>query len=380
VVDAGNLNWGHHPQRFCSRIGVYGDRVLVANNLVPKSRKVFKLGNQLYDYGKTIGIDINKSMLGLVRDEGRCPGYFAEGVVCRDNWVYNHGNKGYEVAGSWVTIRDCCNQRDYLREGSSRAYGISGWTLTLEGRQRAGGASDNMSRAFDLGGGPLWIDGCTLNNTGSEPGNDGEGILCQRHGGTEIYSWAITHNTHDLGQGEPGYFGGYDVHCYGLMISWNKTPGWVGNAKAGKQFDCTFVPNQCKQINVAPFSEYRGKVGGKHTGTPGVSDVLTEVPAQPPSAPRDVRAVLYKEDAVSITWRDTSTTELGFRVQRQIEDGAWHTIAYRPRQSQGHQHNPCMWIDFLAPRGKRLSYRVIACDSDDSDRAAGPPSNVLVIP
>ena len=46
-----------------------------------------------------------------------------------------------------------------------------------------------MSRAFDLGGGPIWIDGCTMNNTVSHPGNDGEGILCQRHGGTDVYSW-----------------------------------------------------------------------------------------------------------------------------------------------------------------------------------------------
>jgi hypothetical protein len=54
---------------------------------------------------------------------------------------------------------------------------------------------------------------------------------------TEVYSWAITHNTHDQGSGEPGCFGGRDVHCYGLMISWNKTPGWVGNALAGNLSD-----------------------------------------------------------------------------------------------------------------------------------------------
>jgi hypothetical protein len=330
---------------------------------------------QIYDYGKPIGIDVNKNLLGICRDEGRCRGYFETGVTVRDNWVYNHANKGYEVAGSWVTIRNNHNERDYLRSGSSKAYGIGGWTLTLDGRIVAKGASDNMSRGYDLGGGPLWIDGCTLNNTGSDPGNDGEGILCQRHGGTEVYSWAITHNRHDQGDGEPGYFGGYDVHCYGLMIAWNKTPGWVGNAKAGRQYDCTFVPNHCEKINVAQWSEYRGKVKGKHTGTPGVIDVQTEVPKKRPSAPKDVRAMVHEADAVRITWKDTSDVELGFRVDRQIGGGKWHTIAYRPRQSHGHERNPAQWIDFLAPPGKKLRYRVIACDSQDSDRAASRPTD-----
>jgi len=260
AVDAGFLDVGHHPLQFCARIGVFGDRVLVANNVLPKSNHVFKYQlngmTQIYDYGKPIGIDVNKNLLGICRDEGRCPGYFEPGVVVRDNWVYNHANKAYEVAGSWVTIRQNHNQRDYLRSGSPTAYGLDGWALTLDGRNVAKGASDNMSRGYDLGGGPLWIDGCTLNNTGSDPGNDGEGILCQRHGGTEVYSWAITHNRHDQGDGEPGYFGGWDVRCYGLMISWNKTPGWVGNALAGRQYDCTFVPNQCQKINPARWIDF----------------------------------------------------------------------------------------------------------------------------
>ena len=361
AVDAGILSdVGHHPLQFCARIGVFGDRIFVANNVLPKSKRVFKYQlngmTQIYDYGKPIGIDVNKNLLGLCRDEGRCRGYFEPGVVVRDNWVYNHANKGYEVAGSWVTIQNNHNQRDYLQSGSAKAYGIGGWTLTLDGRIVAKGASDNMSRGYDLGGGPLWIDGCTLNNTGSDPGNDGEGILCQRHGGTEIYSWAITHNRHDQHSGEPGYFGGYDVHCYGLMISWNQTPGWVGNAKAGNQYDCTFVPNECQEIKLAEWGEYKGKVNGKHTGTTGVVDVLTEAPSKRPSPPADVKATLYETDAVRITWKDTSDAELGFRVDRQIDGGKWHTIAYRPRQSKRCKENPTEWIDFLAPPGKDLCY------------------------
>lgn len=383
AVDAGFLRVGHHPVRFCARIGVFGDRVMVANNVLPRSRRCFKYTlngmTQLYDYGKPIGIDVNKNLLGICRDEGRCRGYFEPGVVVRDNRVYNHANKGYEVAGAWVTIRDNHNQRDYLQSGSPAAYGIDGWTLTLDGSRAAGGASDNMSRAYDLGGGPLWIDSCTLTNTGSDPGNDGEGILCQRHGGTEVYSWAITRNVHDKGAGEPGYFGGYDVHCYGLMISWNRTPGWVGNAKAGRQYDCTFVPNECKKINVARFAEYRGKVKGTHTGTPPVADVLTALPDKAPTAPAKVVAGPFEGDAVKITWRDTSDAELGFRVDRRIDEGTWHAVAYRPRQSTGHERNPAAWIDFTAPPGRKLSYRVVACDAKDTDAAASPATPPVTI-
>ncbi len=383
AVDAGILNIGHHPLQFCARIAAYGSRVLVANNVLPKSRRVFRYAlngmTQIYDYGKPIGIDVNKNLLGLCRDEGRCRGYFEPGVVVQDNWVYNHANKGYEVAGRWVTLRRNHNERDYLRNGSPKAYGLDGWVLTLDGKNAAKGASDNMSRAYDLGGGPLWIDGCTLNNTGSDPGNDGEGILCQRHGGTEIHSWAITHNAHDQGEGEPGYFGGYHVHCYGLMICWNRTPGWVGNALAGEQYDCTFVPNRCQSVKLASFGEYQGKVQGKHTGTPPVADVLTEVPARAPAPPADVTAEIHEGDAVKIAWRDTSDAELGFRVDRRIENGAWHAVAYRPRRSKGHENNPAAWVDFTAPPRRKLTYRVVACDAEDTDKAAGPPTAPVTI-
>ncbi len=383
AVDAGILDIGHHPLQFCARIGVYGSRIFVANNHLPKSGRVFRYRlngmTQIYDYGKPIGIDVNKNLLGLCRDEGRCRGYFEPGVAVWDNRVYNHANKGYEVAGRWVTLRRNLNERDYLRSGSPKAYGIDGWTLTLDGRTPAKGASDNMSRGYDLGGGPLWIDGCTLNNTGSDPGNDGEGILCQRHGGTDIHSWAITRNAHDQGEGEPGYFGGYDVHCYGLMICWNRTPGWVGNAKAGEQYDCTFTPNQSSGIKVAEFGEYKGKVGGRHTGTPPVADVLTEPPERIPTPPADAKAEIFEGDAVKISWSDTSDAELGFRVERRIEDGPWHTVAYRPRRSRGHPNNPQEWVDFCAPPRRTLTYRVVACDAADSDKAACPPTAPIVI-
>ena len=126
-LDPGYGPDGFHTQRSCARIIAYGSRVLVANNLLPRSRKNFTYRQQtrprsargdslvMFDYGKTCGIDINKELLARVRQDGTCTGYFQEGVVVRDNWVFNHGNKGYNVSGTWVTITGNHNERAVLR-------------------------------------------------------------------------------------------------------------------------------------------------------------------------------------------------------------------------------------------------------------------------
>ena len=62
--------------------------------------------------------------------------------------------------------------------------------LTLDGWEAAGKDSDNRSRAFDLAGRNLWIDGNRFNNTGSSPGKDGEGIVCRAREGTPVYTTA----------------------------------------------------------------------------------------------------------------------------------------------------------------------------------------------
>jgi hypothetical protein len=220
-LDPGYGGGGFHTQRYCARVVVYGSRVLVANNLLPRSRKNFKYAQKvsptaqgrviLFDYGKTLGIDVNKELLAWAHDEGRCPGYFEEGVVVRDNFVYNHGHKGYNVAGTWVTIVGNTNQRDFLRQGDNvHGLGLSPWTLTVDGWEVAGPGTDNLSRAFDLAGRNLWVDGNRFDNTGSAPGSDGEGIVCRPADGTPIYSWALTHNTHTRGIGSPGLLGTVD--------------------------------------------------------------------------------------------------------------------------------------------------------------------------
>ena len=90
-----------------------------------------------------------------------------------------------------------------------------------------------------------------------------------------------------------------------------------------------------------------------------------------PTAPKHVTAQIYEGDAVKITWHDASDNEIGFRVQRTTDgSGIWTTIAYRPPQIDRAAANTPAWIDFLAPPGIPLAYRVVAISKEDNDKSA----------
>jgi hypothetical protein len=359
---------GFSTSRYVARIAVYGTRVLIANNYLPRSSKNFpytqttsakEKSKVLFDYGKTIGVDVNKELLTGARVDGSCPGYFEEGVVVRDNYVFNHGHTGYNISGSWVTITGNRNERAFLRS--------NGDVVTLDGWEAAGKDSDNRSRAFDLAGRNLWIDGNHFNNTGSSPGKDGEGIVARQRDGTPILSWAITHNIHTRGDGSAGGMGGLDADCQGLLIAWNQTPGWVGDLtdrKDVKLTDCAFVGNKCERI--VPDAK---KLGLPAPLTAGGTLV----------APTKVTAAVYQNDAVQIDWEGASEGAIGFRVERRIAGGKWQVIAYRPSRPQADPENPPTWIDFTAPPGKELTYRVVAIDADDTDKGASEPSEAVTL-
>jgi hypothetical protein len=379
---------GYYMQKFGPRIGVYGSRVFVANNRLPMSRgrnfkyeqttrRTWPQGGSgmgfdpprksvvFFDYNKTCGIDVNKDLLGFTKQSAVGEpgfGYFLLGVVVVDNYVYNNGHKGFNLSGNWVTIARNHNERQMLREGYDPER-IGGWELTLDGHLETspggnGAISDNLSRAFDLGGKNLWVHENTYNNLGSAPGNDGEGILCQAHGGTQVYSWAVTYNRHDKGDGSSSYIGGWDVNMAGALFGWNKTAGWIGSINVGKRNseDTAFVGNQAAG-GVKPMS-------GAQVGDPGGK-------LKPPS---HVRATICQNHRVHITWDDASNNEIGFRVDRRIAAGRWTPIAYRPPRIKGHAENPQMWIDFLAPAGKPLQYRVVALNGKDNDDGASQPT------
>src|SRR5205814_9805150 len=117
-----------------------------------------------FDYGKTIGIDVNKALLVHAAADGTCPGYFEEGVVVRDNFVFNHGHTGFSVAGKWVRIVNNNNDRLFL-QANDNVYGVGpSGPLTLDGWRVADPASDNKSRAFDLAGRTVWVHGHRFRN------------------------------------------------------------------------------------------------------------------------------------------------------------------------------------------------------------------------
>jgi hypothetical protein len=370
---------GYYLYKFGPRIGAYGSRVFVANNLLPESRgHNFKYGQTtrrtwpkggsgmgfdpprrsvvFYDYNKSAGVDINKTLLGLTKNSptGKAgTGYFSEGVVVVDNHVYNNGHKGFNVSGDGVTIARNRNAREMLVEGWDPER-IGGWELTLDGHLESspggnGAISDNLARAFDLAGKNLWVHRNTYDNLGSDPGNDGEGILCQAHGGSQIFAWAVTYNRHEKGRGETGYIGGWDVNVAGALFGWNEIPGWIGSINVGKResSDAAFVGNRAG------------------AGLKPMKGALAEDPGGTLAPPVAVKAAPRGDDAVTVAWEDASDNEVGFRVDRRIGGGAWTAIAYRPPRIQGHEQNPQMWIDYLAPRGKPLAYRVVALNAKD---------------
>jgi len=385
---------GYYMHKFGARIGVYGKHVFVANNRLPISRgrnfkyrqttrRTFPAGKGssmgfdpprestvFFDYNKTVAVQINKTMLGLTKNSptGRAgAGFFAESVAVIDNYVFNNGHKGFDVSGTWVTIARNHNERCMLREGKD-PEGIGDWELTLDGHLESspggnGAISDNLSRAFDLAGRNVWVHRNSFNNLGSDPGNDGEGILCQAHGGSQILSWAITYNQHDKGSGETGYIGAWDVNTAGALFGWNKLPGWVGSINVGKRTstDASFVGNRA------------GK-GLKPMKGAQVGDVAGNL-----APPKGVRAETSEGVAVRVAWTDASDNEAGFRVDRKVAGGKWTPIAYRPPRIQGDANNPQVWMDYLAPPGKSLVYRVVAIDSKDSDRGASEPSSPVVL-
>jgi hypothetical protein len=374
--DPGYGSDGFRTSPQLARIIAYGSNVLVANNLLPRSRKNFRYRQKttapgkgsmvMFDYGKTCGIDINKELLSFAGANGTCPGYYEEGIVVRDNYVFNHGHTGFNISGNWVSITGNHNDRAVLRQGDD-IYGIGGgWISAFDGYEAAGPNSDNRSRAFDLAGRNLWIDNNRFNNTGSLPGNDGEGIIGRLTTGTPLFSWAITHNTHGRGAGSASGIGALDNDCHGLLVAWNTTSGWVGCLikNDGKLSDCAFVGNKAERV--VPDEKTIAKLNLR-------KPLLAAAPGKA-SAPTKIDTEVYKDHAVKITWAGGSEGAIGFRVDRRIGEGKWQPIAYRPPHSRDDPDNLPEWIDFTAPPGKELCYRVVAIDADDTDVGASMPT------
>ena len=367
------------PYKFGARVGVYGSNVLVANNVLPKPDKCFKyfqttavtqqdkcgqvFGNHrttlIYDYGKSFCIDVNKGFLNPFTNT--MIGYLAENVILKDNYLYNHGGKALEASGNYYLVCNNRNVRENLNEGDN-IYGLgAGWELTLDGfyESLAGGngcLSDNLSRAFDMAGKNGWIDNNIYDPAHSSPGNDGEGILWQSHGGmNSILSFAVTNNTGS------GYMAGYDVSQYGALWAWNST-SQIGNMKAGTMIDVAIVSN----------------IG---TITTTGSDFISSCPTGSPTIPTNVAVTLALDSAyTTINWTDVANDEIGFRIDRKIGNGPWVPIVIRPRKSIGNVENEQLWRDYNLPINESFTYRVVAINCDNNDLGASTTSEPLMLP
>ena len=375
-IDNGFGKNGYFQYKFIARIGIYGSRVFIANNLLSKPTRCFRFTQTtsegvkeiMYDYGFNTGIDVNKNHLNInankLDPEG---GYWEEGVVIKDNWVYNHLFKGFDISGTWMTVQGNTNARDVVVVGGDIYDLGTGWTLVANGYKthlHNGSGDAFQNRAFDVAGKAVWIDRNEYWGVGTpKPSNDGEGILCQSHGGTHMHSWVLTRNHgHDDGRGY-GYMMGWDVDNLGVMMAWNNSPSHVGAVKVSDRhmIDVSFVDNI-----FSGNGELKSDCGGLSC------DILDSCTAALPLPPSSVEAhVNDSEGYVEISWEDGSDDEIGFRIDRREADGGqWTTVVYRPRQSLGHPDNEQKWRDYLAASGTTYQYRVVAVNCDDGEEGA----------
>lgn len=412
-----------HTYRFASRLNLDGANIFVANNALPKSDKnfyydqkiqrhgqvvsgsPFQVKTILFDYGKQGGIDINKAL--ITRAANRCNylngPYAEENVMVRDNWVYSHGHKAYELAGKWMVVQNNVNYRDYLTEGDN-VYGLPstglspGYELTLDGVQEAGVNSDNMSRSFDMAGWCVWTDHNWYTGTGSFPGNDGEGILYQTQGGVGFLSVAETFNRQGR-TGKNGYIAPWDVVVYGMFQGWNQQRGAVGLLKP----DANRVEDAFAIENYHPVTGNPSSTAGLN-GT-NIADLTFTCPTGAVAPPINV---VVTPDTVRtcivVDWEDVANNEVAFRVDRRVvQSPDWVTIAYRPANVTGSlvqnfrildlgqvpsgcdnqgtlDLNPQQWVDYNAVPGEAYEYRVVAINCANDDQGASPVTPTVTFP
>jgi hypothetical protein len=404
--------------RFCGRVAAYGSDVFIANNVLPKSANNFfyrqwtrdkdnnvAARDVLWDYTNSIGIDVNKSLHGVGKPALLGSGYYETGVVIRDNFVFSRGNKGFDASGQWAVIENNHNERyylgatmppDYPRNGTSQTVNSDSWYCQTPANGES--AYDYLSRGYDLGGRNLWVDRCTVNNTGSA-GNDGEGVMSQRLNNIDIYSWAFTDNrqynvNNGSGtSGELGWIGGYGQNIYGFLLLRNINDNTVGHLGPGDwwMLDMTAGGNLKNSGLAASLS---ANLSANSTRQPRDFNSSNHTNAVSPPANLTV-SPLGDFKGIQIDWADTASNELGFRVERRINEGAWQIIAYRPAINQSknvaitgndsfsptpiNQLNNPRWVDYTAPRERRLEYRVFAINGNDDDSfvtSISPPVGV----
>ncbi|MCC5841806.1 MAG: immunoglobulin domain-containing protein [Opitutales bacterium] len=441
---------GFHSYRYTGRFTAHGTDIFIGNNVLARPTKNFvhsmlqRWDNAggvrqnavvLFDYSNHIGVDVNKSNFGARQNNetvvGPNTGYHFPNVIVRDNWIFNRGNKGMDIAGQYLVLYNNHNERlpigghttprvvvpfnyitnpqYYINNGLVLETAL-GTGLNLQGTSFDGWrwqtqttASDYMSRGYDIGGRNVWAHRNSALNPGSI-GNDGEGVMAQRHNNIETFSWAFTNNRVEVRATEPGtpgkagtWSGIYDMHAVGFL-SWNDYSPESGFLLAALNsnwiLDTTIGPN------LNPVGATRAPVFRNDGVTPAVQYAdYQPMHTDPVSPPTNLSATELPDGrGIVIQWEDTADNELGFRVERRFADTDWHVIAYRPAQSMGAianktspytanlsgaELNPQRWTDFMANAAMGPDYRVVAFNANDDDStgvsvtvgfgAEGPP-------
>ena len=213
------------PWPFSTAIAAYSDEnILVANNLIAKatsSAKVSVAGynNVPYPYDNRYGIDVNRQLLGAVYahkvspNPGLCaatdktfPWNFRQGLVIRDNYVFQNGRVGICFGGSG----DGKTTGSGMEVTNNHVEVASGTTLySLDGEKKPGNAATNENRGYDQVG---WENNVTANSGHINRQKivdsqymtvDGEGLLVQcEHGNNQFRNlW----KGNDLSGGGSGY-------------------------------------------------------------------------------------------------------------------------------------------------------------------------------
>jgi hypothetical protein len=179
---------------------------------------------------------------------------------------------------------------------------------------------------------------------------DGEGILYQNLGASEVFSVAETQNLgQNCGGSGRGYIHPYDVHVIGMLQGWNVNQSGHGfYCKAGNQVEDYSVVG-----NIGTYSAC-------NNGT--VRDEMKDsdcAGAVAPAAPFALSALYQPErKAYLVSWSDASNDamqEVGFKVERRKGNtGNWAVIAWRPRNATGGisgTGNPNNWAYSATDRG-----------------------------
>jgi len=409
------------PYWFGSKIGVYGTNVLVANNVISKPTKCFKVkvttavkklnkGQSLavgtvvevpYDFGKGLSIDVNKNYMAWFKNNSAVDdpnSQYAPNVMIMDNWIYNHSSKGFDIGGAWMVVRNNINRRERLafadvyNLGLTSFYGVS----TTSGRIWSAEETDDfMARAFTVSSRNAWYHKNQWNNTGTAFDNSAEGILHQDHlNGSECYSAALTYNRGN------SYTGVWNSLALGFFLGYNQTTDGIMLVLPARASDISSVSH--RNLNSGAPYVFPSSLGSD----PKVMDfkswncaITNPIPGTPLVEGKDTT------DFVKITWTDVAN-EAAYRVEkRKAGTTEWATIAYRPRQESGsvvsfngaapsifvagghgsdawdgvvRDMNPKEWRDYLKTPGLS-EYRVVAVGCGDTDAASSDSIPILVI-